>query len=173
LKISTYKDISFEDTLLDTFLTDNELNELDSFMAELDQLLQVESLPSKNTTELAITKIMEMDITKLPNKKIRTRNVKGIYRREHTEGKNKEIKEKSGIQTKRNISKVNNTIKNSVETKHIIPSEKLNDKLDVACKGGFVLLPKIPLPMVNGKLPIMPLPSRKSIITPRILLPKY
>jgi len=196
-KISTdYDCIPFDDSMLRSLITemnqlptenlttdDNVLNELECFMTELDQLLSSPSSISSVTilpplkvnepeTESVRTKIMDIDITKLPQKKLRTRNVRGIYRREHPEGNNmkgNEKKQRSTLKTGSNSGKVN-TIKATTQS---IPSSESILKLDVACKGGFILLPKIPVPLVNGKLPILPLPSRKSInITPRLLLPK-
>jgi len=159
------------------------ISQLESFITELDQLLQVKSSHygdnqiEKNNYDIDLSKY-EKSFTTAPQKKIRTRNVKGIYRREHAESKNMELKAK----TTKKAPKDSSNIAGKVLTTEGNTSNKLLAavlKPEIACKGGFVLLPKLipsTLPLSNtGKLPILPIisSSRKSlVIKPRLLLPK-
>jgi len=119
--------------------SDNAIRQLESFITELDQLLQVPSIPVNEHT----ANIIEMKTAKLiyPQRKIRTRNVKGIYRREHPEVNveiNAKLPRSSKKKAKSSPGNIGSTKVYTVE----VQSKPDILKPEIAIKGGFILLPK-------------------------------
>jgi len=161
-------DITTAEVLANTNTTS--ICQLECFMTELDKLLQTKSLYEDN--QIDKHKIESKYETAKRTKSIRTRNVKGIYRRTHTESNIDKAKKKLPPKD----SNISGKLLTNEGTMLLI-------KPEIACKGGFVLLPKLQTSatvvtntsQTSGKLPILPITrsSSKSIVfKPRLLLPK-
>jgi len=147
--------------------------QLESFISELDKLLQTKSLYEDNQ----IDKHNYIDTTKRTKSSNRTRNVKGIYRRASNTESNGTIIDKAKKKLPMKDSNISGKLLTHEGTMLVI-------KPEIAYKDGFVLLPKLKTsaiaipsstPQTSGKLPILPITrssSKSIVIKPRLLLPK-